>query len=182
MGEDTCGWTSCLISSQSSEAGWRLGQGTRTRRTGEGADRRMVLVLAYGRVCCLEALTIRLGASTLGSFSRPEEETSIEFIRTCSENLLRTLTLPSEKWLPRDHIFLFKKNIYLEIRIAEDTHKEIFDLLLNSLNGFNDQVYTRLKSGVRSSKLVSILSDRSPHIQVILDCFPDALVESCIEK
>lgn len=36
MEDASRGWTSCFISSHSSEAGWRLGQGSRTSTSGKG--------------------------------------------------------------------------------------------------------------------------------------------------
>ena len=45
MGEESCGWNSCFISSLSSDAGWRLGQGSRTNKARRGGDGRMILSL-----------------------------------------------------------------------------------------------------------------------------------------
>lgn len=95
MEEVGCGWTSCFISSHSSEAGWRLGQKSRTSKTGKGADGRMIFVLAPGRVCCQEVWTMRLGASIPGLFPWPDKGTE-RFSQDLFQDRTEKLTLPSE--------------------------------------------------------------------------------------
>lgn len=101
MGEDSCGWTSCFISRHSSEAGWRLGQGSRTSKARKGGDGRMILPWLMGGCVVKKVWVTRLSASIPASLPWPDKETSTELIRICSKSILRTQTLPSGNRLPR---------------------------------------------------------------------------------
>lgn len=83
MEEESCGWTSCFISSHSSEAGWRLGQGSRTSNTGKGRVASLPWLVAK---CIVEKCGLQDGASIAAPSLQLDQEKRTDWIRARTEN------------------------------------------------------------------------------------------------